>query len=824
MVIQHNLAAISSQKEFEKKNGKLAKSLEKLASGYAINRAGDNAAGLAVSEKMRSKIFGIKQSVKNCSDGVSLVQTFEGALGQTVSIIRRARDLAVQSANGTYQDQVDRDAIQVEYLQLCEEIDQIADTDFNGLCMLNGGKMADNFTFLTDEGTKWLTPSKAEFPKSSIINTFKKVAGLPEPQMSIELLPDVKDKLTSDKELMLALSTLNNASIRSYFDQGERKLSLVGLSDEDRAKFIFDSNGIEAVISTTTAQSGKVDIVRVSCSDMPHYASTTATGKWENITVATGTITKPSASTPGNDRFDLAKFEESYVNQGNDKGVTRAERETYLNWINATPASNATLTADNEFNEDTDPLKFIWSLNGQEYENVVGSNGKPTADSGVTVPVYADDYSGGPQIFIKDLRFLYDDEDMKAGAMLGLRVNTRSVSTSGSWNGKPAYGGGTNMSLARYKEIWLDNGNQRVTLTYNKAEGKWYDNFGGSGDASTYGISYSAYAKNEYNIKHGYEARNLYHFYESDGTLPDGFQLSANVVCPNSRYITEDGWVYNQNAVHNDKPYSGASYNINDFKMDELDPAHPELGGVDYTVAKDGATYIFDGRTQPDGTVGVWRDAEGNAVDLVNEGVYLPQNPNSTYILKLHDGMSITVHNPTMVGKSYIQAAISFTGDDRNVNPYMAVYDDLTYSENLILQAGADSKDSINFTFEYSSGGLGDLEADLDCTASGLGMDVLSLETQKNANYAIDKLNNALNKVSVIRSTFGSIQNRLEHKIEDLNNTAENLTVSESRIRDTDMAEEMMEFTKEQILSQSSQAMIAQANSLPQNVLQTLRS
>lgn len=76
----------------------------------------------------------------------------------------------------------------------------------------------------------------------------------------------------------------------------------------------------------------------------------------------------------------------------------------------------------------------------------------------------------------------------------------------------------------------------------------------------------------------------------------------------------------------------------------------------------------------------------------------------------------------------------------------------------------------------------------------------------------------------MIRSTFGSVQNRLEHKIDDLNNTAENLAAAESRIRDTDMAKEMLEFTKNQILSQSSQAMIAQANTLPQNVLQTLQA
>ena len=819
MVIQHNLAAIFSQKEYEKNNGKLSKSLEKLSSGYAINRAGDNAAGLAVSEKMRSQIFGIKQSVKNCSDGVSLVQTFEGALGQTVAIIRRARELAVQSANGTYQDQVDREAIQIEYMQLCDEVNQIADTDFNGLCMLNGRKMADKFTFLTEEGTKWLTPSKAEFPEEGIVSTFKKVEGFPEIEMSIELMPDVKEKIVGDKELMQALDTLNSASVRAFYEQGELKFSLEGLNDEDSAKFSIETSGGKAVISTYTAESGKVDIARVSCTELPHYASTTAKGKWQYSSVATYTkITAPQTNTPGNDRFDVAKYTESYVDQGNDKGVTRAERQAYLDWVNDTPRSNAALVPDDEFNEDTDPLKFTWSLNSQEYENAVDSNGVPTSGSGVTLPVYADGYSGGPQIFIEGLRFRYNDEDMKDGAMWGIRVGTDSNSASSSWNGKPAFGGFPSMDLDRYKNIWLDNGNQNVTLTYNKAEDKWYDNFGESGDWGKYGITSSYYSKTDYNIRNGYEAKNLYHFFEDDGKLPDGFKLNISVTCPKYRYTTSGGYVYNQNSAHSDND------KITDFKMEELDPAHPELGGVDYSVAKDGATYTFDGRTQPDGSIGVWRDEEGNAVDLADEGVYLPSNPNITYILKLHDGMSITVHNPTMVGEDYIKADIRLNDDYRSVNYYRKMYDNMTYSENLIIQAGARTKDSVNFTFEYSSDALGDLEADLNCTATGLGMEKLSLATQEKANYAIDKLDNALNKVSMIRSTFGSVQNRLEHKIDDLNNTAENLAASESRIRDTDMAKEMLEFTKNQILSQSSQAMIAQANTLPQNVLQTLQA
>ena len=139
------------------------------------------------------------------------------------------------------------------------------------------------------------------------------------------------------------------------------------------------------------------------------------------------------------------------------------------------------------------------------------------------------------------------------------------------------------------------------------------------------------------------------------------------------------------------------------------------------------------------------------------------------------------------------------------------------------LQAGARTNDLQEFTFAYSSAGLGGLDANLNCTSAGLGLNSLSLSTQMSANAAIDKIDNALNKVSMVRATFGAVQNRLEHKIDNLNVTTENLTSAESRIRDTDMATEMMNFTKMNILTQASQSMLAQANGLPQSVLSLLQ-
>ena len=147
----------------------------------------------------------------------------------------------------------------------------------------------------------------------------------------------------------------------------------------------------------------------------------------------------------------------------------------------------------------------------------------------------------------------------------------------------------------------------------------------------------------------------------------------------------------------------------------------------------------------------------------------------------------------------------------------------LTYSDSLTLQAGARSKDSINFNFAYTTNGIGTLYSDMDCSARGLGTDQLTLASQEEANFAIDQIDNAINKVSMVRATLGAAQNRLEHKIDNLNVSVENLTSAESQIRDTDMPTEMMNFTKQQILAQASQSMLAQANQIPQNVLALLQ-
>ena len=138
MIVQHNMQALNTNRQLGITTGSLKKSTEKLSSGYRINRAADDAAGLSISEKMRGQIRGLEQASSNASDGISLIQTAEGALNEIHSIVQRMRELTVQAANDTNVS-VDRQAIASEIYALTSEITRIAeDTEFNTMKLLNG--------------------------------------------------------------------------------------------------------------------------------------------------------------------------------------------------------------------------------------------------------------------------------------------------------------------------------------------------------------------------------------------------------------------------------------------------------------------------------------------------------------------------------------------------------------------------------------------------------------------------------------------------------------------------------------------------------------
>ncbi|WP_249869152.1 flagellin Hag [Oceanobacillus saliphilus] len=225
MIINHNISALNAHRQLGANQNAVQGSLEKLSSGLGINKAGDDAAGLAISEKMRAQISGLEMASKNAQDGVSLIQTAEGALNETHSILQRARELAVQSANDTNTDS-DRAELQKELDQLVDEIDRIAgNTEFNTKNLLgdhddatppvfSGEAQAFTFHIGANEGQS--IELEINSMDSSNIGSFGQVDGAGDPVadvtiQSLKSTNGVGGALTEQGTADAAITTINNA-------------------------------------------------------------------------------------------------------------------------------------------------------------------------------------------------------------------------------------------------------------------------------------------------------------------------------------------------------------------------------------------------------------------------------------------------------------------------------------------------------------------------------------------------------------------------------------------------------------------------------------
>jgi len=211
MIINHNMSAIYSNRQLKLNDTQLQKDIEKLSSGMKINRAGDDASGLAVSEKMRSQIRGLNRAAQNAQDGISFIQTTEGYLQNTQDIIQRIRELAIQAANGIYTTE-DRMQIQVEVSQLVDEVDRIAShAQFNGLNMLTG-RYAEAERGQVSTGSMWfhIGANMDQRERVYIGTMTAKALGL-------------KDTVTGD---VLSLSTITKANTAiGVLDEALKKVS-----------------------------------------------------------------------------------------------------------------------------------------------------------------------------------------------------------------------------------------------------------------------------------------------------------------------------------------------------------------------------------------------------------------------------------------------------------------------------------------------------------------------------------------------------------------------------------------------------------------------
>lgn len=244
MIINHNMNALNAHRNMNVNNNNAGKSMEKLSSGLRINRAGDDAAGLAISEKMRGQIRGLEQSSRNAADGISMIQTAEGALNETTNILQRMRELAVQAGNDTNTTS-DREEIQKEIDALTEEIDRIANnTEFNTQKLLNGNKSGKGGVELA---------AKVEAKAGEFTITVGKAFGAKD-KITIDGLEIELTEGTNKTKVQDEIAAAFNNKYTVDYNTNTNTIKLTQVTGEDKKSIKASHNG--AALATATDKEG----------------------------------------------------------------------------------------------------------------------------------------------------------------------------------------------------------------------------------------------------------------------------------------------------------------------------------------------------------------------------------------------------------------------------------------------------------------------------------------------------------------------------------------------------------------------------------------
>ncbi|MFI3253245.1 MAG: flagellin [Eubacteriales bacterium] len=316
MIIQHNIPAMNSYRNLNNNQNAIAGNLEKLSSGYQINRAGDNAAGLAISEKMRSQITGLDAAQKNVADGISLVKTAEGALQEVHDMLNRMTELATLSANGTFDNEVDRAALQAEVSQLKEEINRISDSsNFNGQNLLDGS-LDEDWTMVT--GTAEVGYYEYKESASAVTTASS----------------GIKLESTTSSTIYQTTVSANHGFFNSAFDAAGELAGTIGWEAGSNSTggtvlvgYTDSTGAVQTVSVTVTASSGNMTAKEIFIQALESSAlaneftfetsetgDLTITGKYENSVVGQFVIDRDIDSTLGGDKLGLDGNEWSAAN------------------------------------------------------------------------------------------------------------------------------------------------------------------------------------------------------------------------------------------------------------------------------------------------------------------------------------------------------------------------------------------------------------------------------------------------------------------------------------------------------------------------------
>ncbi|GHV53313.1 hypothetical protein FACS1894216_11070 [Synergistales bacterium] len=892
MRINTNVPALQSYNALTAVNSNLQKSIQKLSTGLRINSAADDAAGLAISEKMRAQFRGLDQAARNAQDGISMIQTAEGALGEVHSILQRMRELAVQAANDTLTAE-DRSYVQLEVDQLKAEINRISTTtQFNRKQLLDGSASA-----------LW---------SSSELSTEVMVRG------GLEEVDQFGQKVSAEGNYRVEITAepgVGQAQKSSIFDVAHDMLleyitptpSTLNMTPD----FIIDITGQTGALSITTGGTYKI-------TGSSSYGIQVAFGVTANIILSGVNIDTLSAGCA----FDMTGANVTLMLEGNntltshgDYAGLEAPDGSALTIYGVTEGSSLTATSNgggagigggstaniNGGGTITINSGNITARAADGFGNAAGIGGGQRGAGGtitinggnVTATVGAGEF-GGAGIGGGHLSSGTNVITINGGTIYaeGGRHGSGIGSSHSSIGGTVVINGGQGTIVGGYDTPpyyapsaaiggGFDSTNADITLTGD------YDSGNGTlrtkdGDfAFVPGGDNTPYINGTIKI---IPVDDIYgRVYKSLMEIPEFYTQNGvfTVQSPQTLTIYQgDGKSASVTLYASDTMYSTAE-KINDaiaFGLGQgvyADNIHKFCTISDGAVNTSESIFIADGPAygkpvyEYDVNGNVVRDADGQPVilrppELIGYNHYyatmlvrsslpgaggelyfsgdeellkalglntIQESRESVYTAAVYDAHSgKLVNSAQQISGNILRGAVTSNIDVKfdpmantgvSWNESMKKYD-LTRSGGIyttivhlsdnttILQVGANEAEDMAIHFG-------------DMSASALGLDGLLMISRETASRSLGKVDNAIGLVSSMRAKLGAYQNRLEHTITNLTTSSANTTAAESRIRDADMAKEMMEFTKLNILSQAGVSMMSQANQLPQNILELLK-
>ena len=727
MRVQHNIMAMGAYRNYTNNVSAMKKNLEKLSSGYKINRAGDDAAGLAISEKMRAQITGLETAQKNAKDGISLVQTAEGALTEVHDMLNRMVELATQSANGTYEGATDRNQLQKEMDQLKAEINRIADSaNFNGIKLLDGSMSTAGGSAITN-----------------IINTAYQKATSSGGAIDFQFIrerPIAGSSAATKASFEISLDALNLKKVSGGQATGVHVTVTIGTTQFEVALGGLTADGSGAISASKIADAIIKAVKGVSGSLVTGAFGTSAIGVGELSDEAPAAINQKACIKIGDNVYEM-------TNDGGKLVFTQADKGFMTSNDGPVIPDNLQVNISLSFspeNEDNPPQyewkdkNINWSVQNTKWYDPSGAGLQAQVEMTV------------------DFANLKDGDTFTVGSKTYTIKLDKNASYSGSVVDLSAY---DLTDVTDQKKALAD-----IVAAMNGNTGWSAGDYGVTRGVGT--ITLQSLSNTTTKLDNETRVMDQFRYKSSAKAATVSFEVDPELINLGDTF-TINGVTYE--FTKSSKVSSSGNIAVN------LGPdAYNEGGGVDMTVAE-----VLDKikTAAANDKVGSW----------------------AKYDVTVEDGrITFTAKNDPLtedMDESSLDIKVAGSG-----------------GSGLVLQIG-DTAEAYN-----------QLRVNInDCHTAAIGIDKLSIADQRSAQDAIDVIKDAINYVSDVRGTLGATQNRLDHTINNLSVMTENIQDAESTIRDTDIAEEMMAYTKNNILIQSAQAMLAQANQVPQGVLQLLQ-